>query len=110
MDINQCDPLIKAYAKAKAEAKHLEHFRKVRLAQLKQEAATIYEDGKPLYKTVDERDNYARTHKDYIELLEGLREAVQVETASYWKLHMVELKIDVWRSKQAMKRAEMNLV
>ena len=62
---------IPEYAKAKAERVYIEQFRKSKKAILMREALKL--------KTQSEKEQYAYAHPDYIELLKGLKEAVEIE-------------------------------
>lgn len=83
------------YAKAKAERIYIEKFRKSKKALLVQEASG----------TVQARESYAYGHPDYIQLLSGLREAVEVEEAIKWRMVAAQAKIEIWRTQEATKRA-----
>ena len=49
-----------------------------------------------------ERDAYA--NPEYIELLVGLKEALEVEEKLRWQLIAGQLKVDIWRTEQASNR------
>lgn len=83
------------YAQAKADRVHLEHFRKSKKALLMNECAE---------KAVTAREQYAYSHPDYMNLLEGLREAVRVEETLRWRLTAAQLRVEVWRSENANNR------
>lgn len=89
------------YAAAKAQRVQLEEFRKSKKAILMQQA-----DG----KTVADREAYAYSHPDYIELLKGLQEAVEAEELFRWKMKAAELQVEIWRSQEASNRAEGRVV
>jgi hypothetical protein len=84
-----------ALAKAKAERIYLEQYRKSLKALLFAEAP----EG-----TVADRENYAYRNPKYLELLDGLKVAVEQEEALKWKMTAAEAKIDVWRTQQANAR------
>jgi hypothetical protein len=46
----------------------------------------------------------AYSHKDYLELLEGLRDAVEEEEKLRWQMIAAEARIEVWRSQEASNR------
>jgi hypothetical protein len=48
-------------------------------------------------------------HPKYIEVLNGLRVAVENEEKLRWLMVAAQVKVEVWRSYEASKRAEMNL-
>jgi hypothetical protein len=83
-------------AKAKADRIYLEQFRKSKKAMLFSEC----EDG-----TVAAKDNYAYAHPEYLEILDGLRAAVEAEETLKWKMTAAEAYVEVWRTQQANNRA-----
>ena len=83
-------------AKAIADRKYLEDFKKVKLAMLIQEAP----DG-----TVSSREAWATAHNDYGEVLQGLRAAVEQESELKHMFTIAEARIEVWRTIQANNRA-----
>lgn len=89
------------YAEAKAKRVYLEQFRKSKKALLIAEAE---EKGR---KTAQERESYAYAHKDYLEVLKGLQEAVEVEETLKWKLESSRIATEIWRTEQANNRHEM---
>ena len=88
------------YAQAKANRVYLMEFKKVKKAQLMIKAE---QNG---YKTTSAQEREAYANIDYVTLLEGLRAAVEKEEELRYQLKGAELKVDVWRSKEASKRAE----
>ena len=90
------------YAKAKGDMDYLDHFRKSKLAILTKQILI----GGGSFAAAE---NEARTHKEYIEVLEGLRAATEKSTRLYWHLRIADRGIDIWQSKQATARAEMNI-
>lgn len=101
IDVYKCLDYIrdhaKQYAQAKANRVYLEEYRKSLKATLM--ATQI---GEP----VNAREIYAYAHHDYTRLLEGIREAIEVEENLRWKLIAAQAKIEVWRSLSANQRAE----
>ena len=83
-------------AKAIADRKYLEDFKKVKLAMPIQEAP----DG-----TVSSREAWATAHNDYGEVLQGLRAAVEQESELKHMFTIAEARIEVWRTIQANNRA-----
>ena len=81
---------------AKANRVHLEQFRKSKKAILFSESND---------KTIADRENYAYAHPEYIELLEGLKVAVEKEETLKWRMKGAELYVEVWRTQQANNRA-----
>ena len=85
------------YAAAKAKRVQLEEFRKRKKAILMQQS-----DG----KTIADREAFAYSHAEYIELLNGLESAVEAEELFRWKMKAAELQVEIWRSQEASNRAE----
>ena len=83
------------YAAAKAKRVQLEECRKSKKAILMQKS-----NG----KTIADREAYAYSHEEYIELLNGLESAVEAEELFRWKMKAAELQIEIWRSQQANNR------
>lgn len=89
------------YAAAKAKRVQLEEFRKSKKAILMQQS-----DG----KTISDREAFAYSHPEYIELLNGLESAVEAEELFRWKMKAAELQVEIWRSQEASNRAEGRVV
>jgi hypothetical protein len=51
-----------------------------------------------------ERDAYA--HPEYVQLLDGLKEAVLIEERLKWDITAATLRVEIWRTEQANNRAE----
>jgi hypothetical protein len=85
------------YAKAKSDRMYLEEFRKSRKAQLMSQAGT---------EVLGKQETYAYAHADYIEILEGIRQAVELEEKYRWMMTAAQAKIEVWRTNQYSMRAE----
>lgn len=85
----------KAYAQAKAEVTFIEQFMKSKKAILFSEA---------MGNTIAEKDAYAYKHPEYLELLDGLREAVEEAERLRWLLVAAQARIDIWRSQEASNR------
>ena len=101
MNWNEMEQLSREYAQAKAERVHLDHYRKIVLAQLKREAPE---------KSNAAQEDWARTQPKYLEVIDGIKEATQNEAQKYWRLHIAEMRFEQWRSNNATKRAEMTLL
>jgi len=86
------------YAKAKAERMYLEEFRKSRKAQLMSQAGT---------EVLGKQEVYAYAHADYVEILEGIREAVTLEEEYRFLMRAAEARIEVWRTNQYSARMEL---
>lgn len=77
------------YAKAKASRVYIEEFRKSKKALLMQAS---------LESALGAQEREAYAHHEYIELLKGLREAVETEESLRWKLIAAQARIEVWRT------------
>lgn len=89
-----------AYGNAKAARVYLEQFRKSKKAMLMVQAE------KEGIKTVSERECYAYSHPEYIDLLQGLRVAVEEEEKLAMLITSAKLRIELFRTEQANQRAE----
>ena len=85
------------FAKAKGERVYLEEYRKSKKALLMAESTA---------EAANAREQYAYAHPEYIALLGGLREAVEVEEKLRWDLIAAQARIEVWRSQEATSRAQ----
>jgi hypothetical protein len=83
------------YAQAKAEVTYLEQFRKSKKAILFNNS---------IGKTVADKENYAYSHPDYLEILDGLKVAVENAEMLRWQLIAAQARVDVWRSQEASNR------
>ena len=86
------------YAKSKADRIFLEEFRKSRKAQLMSQAGT---------EVLGKQETYAYAHEDYIQILEGIRQAVEKEEKYRWLMTAAQARIEVWRTEQYSMRAEL---
>lgn len=88
------------YAKAKSDRIYLEEFRKTKkaLCMKTAEASGVNAIG------AQERDAYA--DPAYMQVLDGLRAAVEEEEKLRWMIVAAQAKIEVWRTIEANKRAE----
>jgi len=85
------------YAKAKADRMYLEEFRKSRKAQLASQAGT---------EVLGKQETFAYAHPEYIQILEGIREAVEKEETYRWMMTAAQAKIECWRTEQYSARIE----
>ena len=83
------------YAKAKAQRVYLDEFRKSKKALLMQQSGESS-------AVAQEKDAYA--HPEYLELLAGIREAVEIEESLRWQMVAAQLRVDVWRSEESSAR------
>ena len=86
------------YAKATADRMYLEEFRKSRRSQLMAQAGT---------EVLGKQETYAYAHQDYIEILEGIRQAVETEEKYRWLMTAAQARIECWRTEQYSARIEM---
>lgn len=86
------------YAKAKADRMYLEEFRKSKHAQLKSQAGT---------EVLGKQDTFAYAHPEYIEILEGIRAAVEREERFRWLMTAAQARVECWRTEQYSARMEM---
>ena len=91
------------YARAKADRVYLEEFRK------SQKAILINQAEREGRKTGLEREAYAYAHEDYINLLAGIREAIQIEEKLRWQLFSAKENINYQNQQNMMRMAEMKL-
>lgn len=92
------------FSLAKANRVYLEQFRKSKKALLMKEAER---GDTKLSAAAQEREAYA--HPEYIEVLKGLKEAVEEESLCYHTIKIIEMRFETWRTKAATRRAEMNM-
>jgi hypothetical protein len=88
------------YARAKAERVYLEEFRKSKKALLMRDA----EEAGHKSAAAQEREAYA--HPEYMQLLEGLREAVEAEECFRWRMVAAQARIETWRTLESSRRYE----
>ena len=99
-DWRSCIP---EYSQAKAQAEYLREFRKSKKAILMVEA-----EQKGI-KTGQEREAYAYSHKDYQELLNGLKIAVELSESLKYRMIIAEKRVDIWRTNSANNRREQTM-
>lgn len=99
--LNELRGIAKRYAVAKSEAEYLENFKKSKLAILMKK----YE--KLGAKTAAQQERDARSDAEYLELLEGLKVAIEESEATRWELEIARLGAGLWQTSQANKRQEM---
>lgn len=87
----------KSFAQAKAQRVYLEEFRKSKKALLMNQCTE---------KAWAAKEAFAYSHPEYLELLEGIREAVRFEEALRWRLTGSQLRVEVWRSQNANNRTQ----
>lgn len=85
------------FAEAKANRIYLEEFRKSKKALLMAQST---------HKSGVEREQYAYGHEEYLELLRGIKEAVELEETLRWDLIAAQARIEIYRTKSANNRAQ----
>lgn len=88
------------HAQAKANRTYIEHFRKSKKALLMIQAER---EG---HKTAAMQERFAYAHPEYVELLEGMRAAVEEEERLRFQIVAAQAAIEIWRTKAANARAE----
>lgn len=84
------------YATAKANVVYLEQFRKTQKAICFQSS---------LRSTMAEKEADAYANKDYIAVLDGLKEAVEAAEKLRWMLVAAQARIDIYRTQEASNRS-----
>jgi hypothetical protein len=92
------------FSKAKALRVRNENLRKIVKAELMNEAR---DNG---IKTVVAQENYAYPHPSFNKIANELADSIEAETQNFWELRTFEMEMEYWRTSQATKRAEMNLI
>ena len=87
----------KNFAKAKAERCYIEEFRKSLKAILMKRS---------MESAIGAQEREAYAHPEYVQLLEGLREAIEIEEKLRWDLLGAQARVEIWRTEQANNRAE----
>jgi hypothetical protein len=85
------------FAKAKAERVYIEEYRKSLKAILMKRS---------LENAIGAQEREAYAHQEYIELLEALKEATEVEEKLRWDMVAAQARIEIWRSQEASNRSQ----
>ena len=85
------------FAQAKANRVYLEEARKSIKAKLMNSSTET---------VLGKQESYAYSHPDYLELLEGLKVAVEQEENYRWMLIAAQARIETWKAGQWTQRAE----
>ena len=88
------------FAKAKSKRVYLEEFRKSKKALLMKDALLKG------IEAVNAQEREAYSHPEYLELLEGLAAAIEIEETLKWQLEAARMRTDIWRTEQANARME----
>lgn len=86
----------KPFAQAKANRIYCEEFRKSKKALLMAQSTA---------EAANAREQYAYSHDEYLQLLEALKQAVEVEESLRWQMVAAQARVEVWRSEEASARA-----
>ena len=85
------------FAKAKAERVYLEEYRKSLKAILMKRS---------LETAVNAQEREAYSDPEYLQLLQGIKEATEIEEKLRWDLIGAQARVEIWRTEQANNRAE----
>jgi hypothetical protein len=88
------------YAQAKANRIYIENYSKTLKSRLALESDK---------KTLGDREMEAYGSPQYEELMQGLKEAVEQEESLRWLLEAAKLKVEVYKTQEQSRRAEMRL-
>ena len=83
------------FAKAKSDRVYIENFLKVKKAEI---ALKCNES------SMTRAEQYALSHPEYKELLDGLKIAIMKEEHIRWWLEAARLRVEVWRTQEASNR------
>lgn len=83
------------FAGAKANRVYIEEFRKSKKALLM---------AKSTESAVNAREQFAYAYQEYQDLLQGLRQAIEIEERLKWEMTAAQARIDIWRTEQASNR------
>jgi hypothetical protein len=86
-----------AYAQAKGNRIYIENFLRSKKSLLMAQSDA---------KTVADREAFAYAHPEYIELVSGLRAAVEQEEGIKWKLTAAQACVEIYRTQSANNRAQ----
>jgi hypothetical protein len=92
----------KSYAQAKADRVFLEEFRKTKKALLMKDALSRG------YEAVNAQEREAYSNPEYIELLQGLKDAIAKEEELRWRLEAARMRVDIWRTEEATARTQVS--
>ena len=103
-NFTEIEALGEQYAEAEANRIYLLEYRKSLKAILMTQAEADA-PGMALQK----QERFAYSHKDYLELLQGIKAAVYESAKLKHQIKVMDTRFETWRTKQATLRAEMNL-
>ena len=83
------------YAAAKANRTYIENYLRSAKSKLMMESTA---------SSIAAKEMEAYATDDYVDLLQGLKEAVEVEEKLKWQLIAAQARIEIWRSQEATNR------
>ena len=87
----------KKFANAKAERVYLEEYRKSLKAILMKRS---------MESAIGAQEREAYSDPEYLQLLQGIKEATEIEEKLRWDLIGAQARVEIWRTEQANNRAE----
>lgn len=87
-------------AKNRAKRKYLEWYRKVKKCQLMKKYMA---EG---HETAAAQEREARADPEYIEVIKGIKEALELEIKADHEIKAAEIQVDIWRTRSANDRSE----
>ena len=57
-------------------------------------------------EVLGKQETYAYAHEEYLEVLEGIRQAVEKEEKYRWLMTAAQARVEVWKVNEYTKRAE----
>jgi len=87
----------KNFARAKSERIYLEEFRKSLKSILMKRS---------MENSLGAQEREAYAHEEYLQLLNGLKAAIEAEEKLRWDLIGAQARVEIWRTEQANNRAE----
>jgi hypothetical protein len=87
----------KKFAQAKAERVYLEEYRKSLKAILMKRS---------MEQAIGAQEREAYAHAEYQALLQGLKQAIEIEEKLRWDLIGAQARVEIWRTEQANARVE----
>jgi|TARA_R110000868_G_scaffold240915_3_gene495507 hypothetical protein len=86
------------FSQAKADRTFLENYLKTVKSRLMQESDS---------KSLGDREAFAYAHESYVEQLRGYKQAIEEEERLKWLMTAAQAKIEVWKTLEYTKRAEL---
>ena len=85
------------FAKAKAERTYIEQYRKSLKGILMKRS---------METAIGAQEREAYSDPEYLQLLQGIKEATEIEEKLRWDLIGAQARVEIWRTEQANNRAE----